>query len=97
MTVSTRSQSKQSLFTSSNTDRIVTRSRSSIMKKNKYSRLELQAANALIQLKSKSNSKSNSNVQTETPTTNQTETPTTNQTETPTTNHRYFTRLNSYY
>jgi len=68
MTVSTRSQSKQSSVTSSNTNRIVTRSRSSIMKKNKYSQLELQAANALIQLKSKS--KSNSTVQTETPTTN---------------------------
>jgi len=81
MTVSTRSQTKQALFTSSNTDRIVTRSRSSIMKKNKYSQLELQAANALIQLKSKSKSKSNSTVQT----------------ETPTTNHHYFTRLNSYH
>ena len=81
MTVSTRYQTKQSLFTSSNTNRIVTRSRSSIMKKNKYSQLELQAANALIQLKSKSNSKSNS----------------TAQTETPTTNHHYFTRLNSYH
>jgi hypothetical protein len=81
MTVSTRSQSKQSLFTSSNTHRIVTRSRSYNMKKKKYSRVELQAANALIQLNS----------------TVHTETPTTVQAETPTTNHRYFTRLNSYY
>ena len=49
MTVSTRSQSKQSLFTSYNSNPIVTRSRSSNMMQ--FSQHEIEAANALIQLK----------------------------------------------